>query len=93
MSAAGMGFNRDARPEKFAAGFQKLEGASGDRDGNLYVVEKPRGLVHRITPAGEVSPYCEMPVGPNGSTWHQDGRLFCTNPICRTINEFPAGGG
>jgi gluconolactonase len=93
MSADTQSFNQDAKPVQFATGFLKLEGASVDRDGNLYVVEKPRGLVHRITPAGEVSPYCEMPAGPNGSTWHRDGRIFCTNPLVRAIYEFPAGGG
>jgi hypothetical protein len=93
MSEATPALNRDAEAEVFATGFLKLEGASVDREGNIYVVEKPRGLVHRITPAGEVSPYAEMPVGPNGSTWHRDGRLFCTNPICRSICEIPAGGG
>jgi gluconolactonase len=85
--------NREAKPVRFAAGFQRLEGPAFDRAGNLYVVEKPRGLVHRISPSGEVSEFCRMPVGPNGSTFHRDGRLFCTNPLCRTIVEIPAAGG
>src|SRR5512141_2422234 len=85
--------NNHASPTKFADGFQRLEGPAFDRAGNLYVVEKPRGLVHRISPAGEASEFCRMPVGPNGSTFHRDGRLFCTNPLCRTIVEIPAVGG
>ena len=85
--------NRDARPVRFAGGFERLEGPAFDREGYLYVVEKPRGLVHRISPAGEVSEFCRMPVGPNGSAFHRDGRLFCTNPYQRSIVEIPAAGG
>ncbi len=82
-----------ATPTRFAGGFERLEGPAFDREGNLYVVEKPKGLVHRISPSAEASVFCRMPVGPNGSTFHRDGRLFCTNPLQRTIVEIPPEGG
>lgn len=86
-------FNRNARAVPFVTGFKFMEGPAFDRDGNLYAVDGRQGIVVRITPQAEVSIYCRTPGGPNGSAFHPDGRLFCTDPPLKAIIEIPPGGG
>ena len=55
-----------------------LEGPSFDRQGNLFVTVGPNpGRVLKITPDKQVSTIFEsQDVGPNGTAFHKDGRLF-----------------
>lgn len=53
-----------------------LEGPSFDREGNLYVVDVPRGRILRISPDGRVDIAFEYDGEPNGLAIHRDGRLF-----------------
>ena len=53
-----------------------IEGPSFDRHGNLYIVDTPFGRIFRITPNGEWDLVVQYDGWPNGSKFHQDGRLF-----------------
>lgn len=84
----------DIQPVEVAAGFMFMEGVAFDRDGFLYAVDGRQGLVARIDrETGEWSSYCRTEGGPNGSAFHRDGRLFCTDPPLKAIIEIPVGGG
>jgi gluconolactonase len=84
----------DIQPIKIVDGFTFMEGPAFGRDGLLYAVDGHQGLVVRIDPAtGDWTTYCKTEGGPNGSAFHRDGRLFCTDPPLRAIVEIPRGGG
>lgn len=56
-----------------------IEGPAVDANGNLYVVNVQReGTIGKVTPAGEVSLFVELPEGStgNGIRFHSDGRML-----------------
>ena len=85
--------NINATPVKFAEGFRYLEGPAFDRQGNLIVVDGSQSLVAKITPDGKWTEFCNTGGGPNGSSFHPDGRLFCADGKLRAIVEIPPAGG
>lgn len=90
----------DVEPIQIADGFQFMEGPAFDRHGNLYAVAGPQGLVVRFLPeiaaegAWHQEIFCATGGWPNGSAFHRDGRLFCTDySEARRIIEIPPEGG
>src|SRR3954462_12870782 len=53
-----------------------LEGPTFDREGNLYVVDIPFGLIFRIAPSLEWTLVTQYDGWPNGLALHRDGALW-----------------
>ena len=56
-----------------------LEGPSFDRDGNLYCVDIPRGLIYRISPDGRAEQFIQYDGWPCGLKIHRDGSIYITD--------------
>lgn len=56
-----------------------LEGPSFDREGNLYCVDIPRGLIYRISPDARVEKFVHYDGWPCGLKIHRDGTIYITD--------------
>ena len=75
-------------PELFATGFTFPEGPAFDGEGNLYLVNFKATMIHKVTPAGEVSVVVDLGEFSNGSIFDRCGNLFIASSGLRAIMKY-----
>jgi gluconolactonase len=77
--AAAQNFN-DMKVEKIATGLQFTEGPAwsglSSKDGFLLFSDCVDNKLHKFVPGAGVSDYAQIPGGPSGNTFDQQGRLY-----------------
>jgi len=70
-------------------GYGFTDAACADAEGNFYFSDLPKGVVHRVSPDGKVTPFLENGVKISGLKFGPDGRLYaCTQGPKKQIVTF-----
>ncbi len=70
-------------------GYGFTDAACADADGKFYFADLPKGVVHRVSPDGKVTPFLENGPKISGLKFGPDGRLYaCTQGPKKQIVAF-----
>ena len=70
-------------------GYGFTDAACADAEGNFYFSDLPKGVVHRVSPDGKVTPFLESGVKISGLKFGPDGRLYaCTQGPKKQVVAF-----
>jgi gluconolactonase len=65
--------------QEVGGGYTFTDASCGDREGNFYFADLPKGAVHKVSPDGKVTPFLENGPRVSGLKFGPDGRLYaCT---------------